>query len=140
MVERAAFNIITYMNMNIFDSPRVDSKIREEVPFFRKILEDNINNEEVFHGYINKINETWGAILNNKFKRLITHYNEQYDISLLTKLQQQNDMIRMAEQYNADQLFTELGDISLDGGGINFLTNSFKTSGISKKKVSRKKK
>tara|TARA_B100000085_G_C18319951_1_gene421855 strand:- start:111 stop:533 length:423 start_codon:yes stop_codon:yes gene_type:complete len=140
MVERAAANIITYMNTNIFDTPRVDSKIREEVPFFRKILEDNINNEEVFHGYINKINETWGVILNSKFKRLIAHYNEKYNISLLTKMQQQNDMIRMAEQYNADQLFTDLEDLSLRGGGINFLTNSFKASGISKKKISKKKK
>lgn len=131
-------NIVDAMNTNIFRVPVVDQKIREEVPMFRKILLNNINNEEVFHGYINKINEAWGTILKDNFKRLISHYNDKYNISLLKELEKQNDMIRMAEQYNAEQLFNELDDLSLTGG-ISFLSNSLKSSGISKKRPSRKK-
>ena len=55
----AAQNIVSAMETNIFSVQRVDSRIREEVPFFKKILIENINNPEVFHGYINKISETW---------------------------------------------------------------------------------
>ena len=65
-----ARNIIASMEQNFFATPRVDAQIRTEVPFFKKILQENINNEEVFHGYINKINEAWGPILKQNFKRL----------------------------------------------------------------------
>ena len=109
-----------------------------QVMIMNYLLLNNINNEEVFHGYINKINEAWGTILKDNFKRLISHYNDKYNISLLKELEKQNDMIRMAEQYNAEQLFNELDDLSLTGG-ISFLSNSLKSSGISKKRPSRKK-
>ena len=138
-MNNVARNIVESMNSNIFSVPRVDTRIMEEVPFFRKLLLDNINNDEVFHGYINKINDAWGSILKNNFKRLISHYNDKYNISLLREIEKQNEMIRMAQQYNAEQLFNELEDLSLTGS-VNFLTNSLRSSGITKKKPSKKKK
>lgn len=137
-MNNVARNIVESMNSNIFSVQRVDARIMEEVPFFRKLLLDNINNHEVFHGYINKINDAWGSILKNNFKRLISHYNDKYNISLLNEVEKQNEMIRMAQQYNAEQLFNELEDLSLTGS-VNFLTNSLRSSGITKKKPSKKK-
>ncbi len=137
-MNNVARNIVESMNSNIFSVQRVDARIMEEVPFFRKLLLDNINNHEVFHGYINKINDAWGSILKNNFKRLISHYNDKYNISLLNEVEKQNEMIRMAQQHNAEQLFNELEDLSLTGS-VNFLTNSLRSSGITKKKPSKKK-
>ena len=137
-MNNVARNIVESMNSNIFSVQRVDARIMEEVPFFRKLLLDNINNHEVFHGYINKINDARGSILKNNFKRLISHYNDKYNISLLNEVEKQNEMIRMAQQYNAEQLFNELEDLSLTGS-VNFLTNSLRSSGITKKKPSKKK-
>ena len=137
-MNNVARNIVESMNSNIFSVQRVDTRIMAEVPFFRKLLLDNINNHEVFHGYINKINDAWGSILKNNFKRLISHYNDKYNISLLNEVEKQNEMIRMAQQYNAEQLFNELEDLSLTGS-VNFLTNSLRSSGITKKKPSKKK-
>ena len=136
-MNNVARNIVESMNSNIFSVQRVDARIMEEVPFFRKLLLDNINNHEVFHGYINKINDAWGSILKNNFKRLISHYNDKYNISLLNEVEKQNEMIRMAQQHNAEQLFNELEDLSLTGS-VNFLTNSLRSSGITKKKPSKR--
>lgn len=135
----AAQNIISAMEMNIFDVTRVDVRIREEVPFFKKILIENINNPEVFHGYINKIGETWGIILKDNFKRLITHYNNIYKNDLLLQAEKQAEMVRLAEQYNADKLFSELDGLSLTGN-ISSLTGALSSSGISKKKRPSRKK
>lgn len=137
-MNNVARNIVESMNSNIFSVQRVDTRIMAEVPFFRKLLLDNINNHEVFHGYINKINDAWGSILKNNFKRLISHYNDKYNISLLNEVEKQNEMIRMAQRYNAEQLFNELEDLSLTGS-VNFLTNSLRSSGITKKRPSKKK-
>ena len=135
----AAQNIISAMEMNIFNVTRVDPRIREEVPFFKKILIENLDNQDVFHGYINKIGETWGIILKDNFKRLITHYNNIYKNDLIIKAEKQAEMVRLAEQYNADKLFSELDELSLTGN-ISFLTNALKSSGISKKKRPSRKK
>ncbi len=132
-MNNTAQNIISAMETNIFSVQRVDPRIREEVPFFKKILLENINNPEVFHGYINKINETWGIILKDNFKRLISHYNNIYNMDLLRKVEKQNEMIRLAEQYNAETLFSDLDELSLTGN-ISSLTNALSSSGISKKK------
>lgn len=132
-----ATNIIASMEQNIFDVPFVDAKIRKEVPFFKKILEENIHNKEVFHGYINKINEAWGSILKQNFKRLISHYNDKYNMELLLQLEKQNEMIKMADEYNAQRLFSDLDDLSVTGS-IASLTKSLKSSGISKKRPSKR--
>ena len=125
------------MEQDIFEVPRVDSRIKSEVPFFKKILEENINNFEVFHGYINKINEAWGSILKQNFKRLVLHYNDKYNTYLLSQLEKQNEMIKMANEYNSQRLSDDLDDLSLSGG-LASLTKSFKYSGISKKQPSRR--
>tara|TARA_X000001036_G_scaffold40404_1_gene32541 strand:+ start:201 stop:623 length:423 start_codon:yes stop_codon:yes gene_type:complete len=135
----AAQNIISAMEMNIFNVTRVDARIREEVPFFKKILIENLDNQEVFHGYINKIGETWGIILKDNFKRLITHYNNIYKNDLLLQAEKQAEMVRLAEQYNADKLFSELDELSLTGN-ISSLTTTLSSSGISKKKRPSRKK
>jgi len=132
-MNNTAQNIISAMETNIFSVQRVDPRIREEVPFFKKILLENINNPEVFHGYINKINETWDIILKDNFKRLISRYNNIYNIDLLRKVEKQNEMIRLAEQYNAEILFSDLDELSLTGN-ISSLTSALSSSGISKKK------
>jgi len=135
----AAQNIVSAMEMDIFNVTGVDARIREEVPFFKKILVENINNPEVFHGYINKIGETWGIILKDNFKRLITHYNNIYKNDLLRQAEKQAEMVRLAEQYNADKLFSELDELSLTGN-ISSLTSALRSSGISKKKRPSRKK
>jgi len=132
-MDTVARNIIASMEQNIFDVPRVDTQIRTEVPFFKKILQENIHNKEVFHGYINKINEAWGDILKKNFKRLIAHYNDKYNTELLM----QQEMIKMADEYNAQRLFSDLEDLTVSGN-IDSITKSFKASGISKKRPSRK--
>tara|TARA_B100000035_G_C21031820_1_gene568903 strand:+ start:2405 stop:2815 length:411 start_codon:yes stop_codon:yes gene_type:complete len=132
-----ARNILASMEQNIFITSRVGSQIRSEVPFFKKILEENINNKEVFHGYINKINEAWNTILKENFKRLILNYNDKYNMDLLLQLEKQKEMIKMADEYNSKRLFTELEDLSLTGS-MSSLTKSFKTSGISKKRPRRR--
>lgn len=132
-----ARNIVASMDQNIFSVENVDIKIRSEVPFFKKILQENINNNEVFHGYINKINEAWGYILKQNFKRLIAHYNDKYNMELLLQLEKQNEMIKMADEYNAQRLFDELDDLSLSSSMAS-LTKSFKSSGITKKRPSRR--
>lgn len=134
-MDTVARNIIASMEQNIFDVQRVDSQIRSEVPLFKKILQENITNQEVFHGYINKINESWGSILKKDFKRLVSRYNDEYDMNLLLQLEAQNEMIKMADEYNAQRLFSELDDLSVSGSMAS-LTKSFKSSGISKKRPS----
>ena len=128
-----AKNIVASMEQNIFIVPRVSIQIRSEVPFFKKILEENIDNKEIFHGYINKINEVWGDILKKNFKRLIAHYNDKYNTELLM----QQEMIKLADEYNAQRLFSDLEDLTVSGN-IDSITKSFKASGISKKRPSRK--
>lgn len=136
-MDTVARNIIASMEQNIFDVPRVDTQIRTEVPFFKKILQENIHNKEVFHGYINKINEAWGPILKQNFKRLISHYNDKYNMDLLLQLEKQNEMIKMSDEYNAQRLFSDLDDLSVSGN-IASLTKSLKSSGISKKRPSKR--
>lgn len=133
----SARNIVESMNYNIFSTERVDVRIREEVPLFKKILHDNINNHEVFHGYINKINDAWGSILKENFKRLIFQYNYKYGEETNKQLQMQNELVKMADDYNSKILFNEIQDMSLSGN-VSSLTGAFKLTGISKKKPSKR--
>ena len=67
-MEVIANNIIQSMNKDMFTTPFVEDVIIKEVEFFKKILQDNLYNDEIFHGYINKILSSWGSILKNEFK------------------------------------------------------------------------
>ncbi len=133
----SARNIVESMNYNIFSAERVDPRIREEVPLFKKILDDNINNPEVFHGHINKINDAWGTILKENFKRLIMQYNYRYREETTAQLERQKELVKMADEYNAKVLFNEIEEMSLSGS-VSSLTGAFKLTGISKKKPSRR--
>ena len=130
-----ARNIVDSMENNIFSVALkdVDRKILEEVPFFRNILIQNLNNNEVFHGYINRILEAWRSILNDNFKRLISHYNDRYNMDILRGIEKQNKMVELAQQYMADNLFSEFEDLEVSGS-LSSLIKTFKTSGISKRK------
>ena len=133
----SARNIVESMNYNIFSTERVDPRIREEVPLFKKILDDNINNPEVFHGHINKINDAWGTILKENFKRLIMQYNYRYREETTAQSERQKELVKMADEYNAKVLFNEIEEMSLSGS-VSSLTGAFKLTGISKKKPSRR--
>lgn len=121
-----------FMN-NVF----IDPKILQEVPMFKKILQDNIYNSEVFHGYINKINDTWSVILSSQFKKLIKMYNEKYIINQIKERERQNDMINMANAMAAEQLYSELENLAVSPS-LSSITSGLSRSAISKKKPSRK--
>ena len=115
----------------------IDPKIINEVPFFKKILQDNMYNTEVFHGYINKINDTWSVILSSQFKKLIKMYNEKYIINQVKERERQNDMVDMANAMLAEQLYSELENLSVSPS-LSSITSGLSRSAISKKKPSRK--
>jgi hypothetical protein len=130
--------IIESMNMGMFlRNTIIDPKIINEVPFFKKILQDNMYNTEVFHGYINKINDTWGVILSAQFKKLIKMYNEKYIINQIKERERQNDMINMANAMAAEQLYSELENLAVSSS-LSSITSGLSRSAISKKKPSRK--
>lgn len=130
--------IIESMNMGMFlRNTIIDPKIINEVPFFKKILQDNMYNTEVFHGYINKINDTWDVILTTQFKKLIKMYNEKYIINQIKERERQNDMINMANAIAAEQLYSELENLAVSPS-LSSITSGLSRSAISKKKPSRK--
>jgi len=130
--------IIESMNMGMFlRNTIIDPKIINEVPFFKKILQDNMYNTEVFHGYINKINDIWGVILTAQFKKLIKMYNEKYIINQIKERERQNDMINMANAMAAEQLYSELENLAVSPS-LSSITSGLSRSAISKKKPSRK--
>ena len=115
----------------------IDPKILEEVPLFKKILRDNMYNTEVFHGYINKINDTWQIILSPQFKKLITMYNQKYIINQVKERERQNDMVNMANEIAAEQLYSDLENLVVSPS-LSSITSGLSRSAISKKKPSRK--
>ena len=139
-MEVIANNIIQSMNKDIFTTPFVEDVIIKEVEFFKKILQDNLYNDEIFHGYINKILSSWGSILKNEFKRYISIYNQEYDRILKRNLESQKEMVKMAVSYDAEMLDGEVTDMFISPN-LNNLTSSMSKSKIAKKKtVSKKKK
>tara|TARA_Y100001970_G_scaffold293484_1_gene440612 strand:+ start:200 stop:613 length:414 start_codon:yes stop_codon:yes gene_type:complete len=115
----------------------INPKILNEVPFFKKILQDNMYNTEVFHGYINKINDTWSVILSSQFKKLIKMYNEKYIINQIKERERQTDMINMANAIAAEQLYSDLENLSVSPS-LSSITSGLSRSAISKKRPSKK--
>ena len=139
-MEVIANNIIQSMNKDMFTTPFVEDVIMREVEFFKKILQDNLYNDEIFHGYINKILSSWGSILKNEFKRYISIYNQEYDRILKRNLESQKEMVNMAVSYDAEMLDGEVTDMFISPN-LNNLTSSMSKNKIAKKKtVSKKKK
>ena len=122
---------IENMNQNIFNTVNVQAKIREEVYIFKKFLSDNIHNKEVFHECINKINSVWNSILKDSFKNLILKYNKEYDLQNKKEIELHNEMMKVADVFNAENLSLE--DITITPN-VTSLTYSFSRSAISKRK------
>lgn len=123
-------DIVNAMNMSMFNTTDVDPVIKNEVVFFKNILIQNLNNSEVFHGYVNKINTTWNIILSDSFKSLVDNYNQEYAYKQLQQLEKEKRMMSVANEYILDNLDLDSASISSEGD----LMNMFKKSAISKKK------
>ncbi len=123
-------DIVNAMNMNMFNTSDIDPVIKNEVVFFKNILIQNLNNSEVFHGYVNKINTTWNIILSESFKSLVDNYNQEYAYKQLQQLEKEKRMMSVANEYILDNLDLDSASISSEGD----LMNMFKKSSISKKK------
>ena len=123
--------VIEHMNQNIFNTVNIQAKIREEVYIFKKFLSDNIHNKEVFHECINKINNVWNSILKDSFKNLILKYNNEYDLQNKKEIDRRNEMMKVADTINAENLSLE--DIIITPS-VTSLTYSFSRSAISKRK------
>lgn len=139
-MELIANNIIRSMNKDVFSTPFVEPVIMREVEFFKKILQDNLDNYEIFHGYINKILTSWGIILKNEFKRYIYIYNQEYDKILKRNLESQKVMVNMAAAYNAEMLDRDVMDMFISPNLNNLTTSLAKTKisrsrGVSKKSI-----
>ncbi len=130
-MENITVCIIECMNQNIFNTVRVSGKIREEVYIFKKFLSDNINNKEIFYECINKINNVWDSILKDSFKNLILKYNAEYDLQNKKETDLRNEMMKVANDINADNLTLENINITPN---LSSLTYSFSKNTISKRK------
>ena len=130
-MDNISISIITCMNQNIFNTNRVQGKIREEVSIFKKYLSDNIHDKEIFYECINKINNVWDTILKDSFKNLILKYNNEYDLQNKKEIDRRNEMMKVADEINADNL--TLDDITITPS-ITSLTYSFSKNKISKRK------
>lgn len=137
-MNNAQVNIIYALDVNVFKRQDVDQKIKSEVPFFKKILEENKLYPEVFHGYVNKLNDVWFEILTDSFKRLVAIYNREYEIFRQKEYDRNQRMISMANEMAANELLGDLSELGLSTS-ISSLTKSLGKSGISKKGPSKKK-
>ena len=131
-------SIISYMRSgNIFINANIDPVIIKEVPFFLNILSRVFNLEEDFHGYVNKIYDTWDVILSPEFKSVITKYNSYYINYQNIKEQKQMELINMANQLVADSLFDELDSLTITPN-IDSISRGIKKTKVARKKPSRK--
>ena len=137
-MNNAQINIIYAMEGNIFNRNDINPKIILEVPFFKRILEENKLNHEVFHGYVNKLNEVWFEILTDSFKRIIMNYNREYESFREREYLRNQRMMSLANEMATDELLGDLGDLGLSTS-ISSLTKDLGRSGISKKGPSKKK-
>lgn len=117
---------------NVIFNPNVYT----EVPIFKNLLIQNFYDQEGFHGYLNKFSQAWDSILNDNFKKLVKMYNQKYITKQLKGQERQETLLSMAADYDAENLSLDSFDIS---PSVFSITNSMRTSGISKKKPSRKK-
>jgi hypothetical protein len=122
---------------DIFNVLTIDPQIRSEVPFFKNLLILNINNYEVFHGYINKITEAWDVILKEEFKKLILIYNTNYVNYKSIQYAREQEMMRMADELNAELLHEEFSKLSAPPS-VESLAASMSKSSVSSKKPSRR--
>lgn len=131
-------SIMSHMRSgNIFINTNIDPVILKEVPFFTNILNQVFYLEEDFHGYINKIYDTWQTILSPKFKDIITKYNIYYINYQTIQKEKQMDLVNMANQIVADSLFDELDSLTITPN-IDSISKGIKKTKVARKKPSRK--
>ena len=138
-MEIATRYVIDAMNTNILD-PRirryeVNNSTRERVQEFKTLLNQNEKNFERFHGHLNAMNKDLENYLSLNFKRLISYYNQEYEKFRLKTIYNQNQLMRMAAEFDAELL--NLDNLSVSGS-INSLTDSLNKVGISKKRPSKR--
>jgi|TARA_B100001769_G_scaffold227569_1_gene189138 hypothetical protein len=121
----------------------IEDKIYSEVPIFLNLLETYFYDEEKFHGYLNSHYSTWKNIFQDNFIRMLLMYNKAYDFYRVKQIEKQakreSEMIKMADEYNADKLIEGLEDMGLSPN-ISSLTKTLGRSRISKKRPSMKSK
>lgn len=121
----------------------IEDKIYSEVPIFLNLLETYFYDEEKFHGYLNSHYSTWKNIFQDNFIRMLLMYNKAYDFYRVKQIEKQakreSEMIKMADEYNADKLIEGLEDMGLSPN-ISSLTKTLGKSRISKKRPSMKSK
>ena len=130
------------MSMGIMFDPRhqIDQRILNEVPFFRDMFINSLNDQDTFHFYLNKINDIWGSILNDNFKRLVSLYNDEF---LRDKERKRIALLEMAARYDANNI--DFSEMSISPRpDVNSLTRSFARSaglqGIAKRRRPSRKK
>lgn len=136
-LETAGTNVINVFNYNMFSVPNVEAKIRSEVPFFKKLLQDNYYNFPVFNEYVSKIKTAWDSILNSRAKTIFSRYLDEYS---LYRYRLENSMLQMqnmASAYNAENLVDDLNFLSVSPN-ISSLTGKFRTTAISKRRPIRR--
>lgn len=130
-------SIIESVNNQMFiRNVNFNPNVYNEVPIFKNLLIQNFYNQEEFHGYLNKFSQAWDSILNDSFKKLVKMYNQKYITKQLKEQEKQQTLLSMAADYDAENLSLDSFDIS---PSVFSITNSMRTSGISKKKPTRKK-
>jgi len=131
-------SIMSYMRSgNIFINTSIDPTILKEVPFFTNILDKVFYIEEDFHGYVNKIYDTWKVILSQKFKNIVTHYNIYYINYQTIQQEKQATLVNMANQIVADSLFDELDSLNITPN-VDSILKGIKKTKVVRKKPSRK--
>ena len=73
----------------------------------------------------------WDSILKDSVKNLILKYNREYDLQNKKEIDRRNEMMKVADDFNADNL--TLDDITITPS-ITSLTYSFSKNKISKRK------
>jgi hypothetical protein len=123
------------MNGNIFkedlkklvQTRQIEQQINSEVPLFRNLLIENYNNDEIFHGYINKVAMTWGEIISYEFISLIRNYNEEY---FKKQEYKKSQLIKLADEYNSSETEKMLDNMSIDTPGIYSLNYLMKNQNL----------
>ena len=138
-MERAANDIIDMLTKrNIFKTGiPIEKKIYSDVPKFLNLLITFFYTHEIFHGHINVHYTVWKDIINDRFANLLDAYNKEYEINRNNINDRRSKMINFASEIDAQNLMSELDDMSLDPS-VSSLVKALKKGGISKKRRPRR--
>ena len=123
-------SIIQSINPNMFNGV-ITRDVSQQISILKKLLEDNLTNEEVFHGYVNKAYSVWGNNLRDSFIKLIVRYNQLYFIHKQEIIRQQNEMIKMAQDMEEEQLNKTLNSMNISGSKIDNISQMLERTNLS---------